>query len=136
MPEMHNEQLRNYFGERVRVRIERRLQAIAEATQASDFDVHENSYLILSFVVILAEEENLARATDRIYQLKLANPATATSWDATRAALVPILDKFSKEVAILHDLHQMQAGAANCAAIIAHMEQRLQEDESHAGSDN
>jgi hypothetical protein len=116
---MRYEDLNGHFKERIRERVGAKIAATTSDPTVRDY--------VVGVVILLADENNLVKAAERLYEMKQANPATACTHDDALLMVARVLEQFDGEVSILHDLYQMQEAKADIMDIIAHMELRLLE---------
>jgi hypothetical protein len=120
---MRYEDLNMHFKERVRERVVRKLAEIHTA-EGVNYGICD---YVVGVIVLIADENNVVRAAERLRDIKQANPETACDlWSAVET-VGAIYGRFGTEVSILHDLYQLQENQADILEIIAHMELRLLE---------
>jgi hypothetical protein len=122
---MQYKDLNPHFKERIRARVEAKLQK-ADQPNGRCVDPTVRDFVV-GVIIIIADENNLVKAADRLYEIKQQNPATAGSFDDAVLTVSEIASQFGTEVSILFDLYQMQANQKDIMDIIAHTELRLLE---------
>lgn len=120
---MRYQDLNEHFRDKIRERVSRKLK---ESHQEQPVDAGIRDYVV-GVIIIIADENNLVRAAERLFEMKQANPDTAGTLDSALEAVTAVYSRFPTEVSILHDLYQMQEVQADIMDIIAHMEIRLLE---------
>jgi len=120
---MQYEQLNGHFTERIRARVEEKMQK-ANQTEAGRVDPTDRDCLV-GIIILLADENNLVKAAERLYEIKQQNPETAGSFEEALLTVTEVQRLFETEVSILFDLYQMQLNQDDIMDIIAHTELRL-----------
>ncbi|SRR6266446_1469243 len=120
---MRYEDLNGHFRGRIRERV---AQKLTEAHPAQPVNYGVCDYVV-GVIILIADENNIVRAAERLCDIKQANPETACSLESATATIAVVYERFGTEVSILHDLYQMQENQTDLAEIIAHMEARLLE---------
>jgi hypothetical protein len=118
---MRYEDLNGHFRERIRDRVE---LSLAKQYGATPMDSGIRDYLV-GVIILIASENNIVRAAERLTDLKQSNPDTACSLGSAVETIASVYERFATEVSMLHDLYQLQEDEANIMDIIAHMEMRL-----------
>jgi hypothetical protein len=119
---MRYEDLNPHFRERIRERVTDRL---AQSDAAIDTNMRD---VIVLCIILLADENNIPRATGRLYDMKQTDKADSITYDDALNLIVWVYQHFKTEVSILFDLYQMQQEQKDIMDIIAHMEVRLLEE--------
>jgi hypothetical protein len=122
---MQYKDLNGHFRERIRARVQEKLQKAKPAT-GGRVDPTIRDYLV-GVIILSADENNLVRAAERLYEMEQTNPATAGSYEDALFTVTEISSQFRTEVSILVDLYQMQVNHEDIKDIIAHTELRLLE---------
>ena len=112
--------LNSHYKSLVRTRIIKRLRSLPQNQGKEDFGNIPDS--ILGNIVALADKNNLLKAAELIYGIKLTNPATAGTMLETIELLTAVLERFPSEIAILHRLYEMMDNEVRCVEIVAEME--------------
>lgn len=121
---MQYQDLNPHFKEKIRERVHRKLTG-EHPGQPVDRGIRD--YLV-GIIILLADENNLVRAAERLYEVKQANRETACTLESAIETAANVYERFGTEVSILHDLYQLQEQHhADIMDIIAHMEVRLLE---------
>jgi hypothetical protein len=119
---MRYEDLNSHFRERIRERVTDRL---AQSDAAIDTNMRD---VIVLCIILLADENNIPRATGRLYDMKRTDKADSITYDDALNLIVWVYQHFKTEVSILFDLYQMQQEQKDIMDIIAYMEVRLLEE--------
>src|SRR5205807_9092309 len=98
------------------------------ATQPSGptWDSNTRDVIVLC-IILLADENNLSRAANRLYEMKRTSAPDSIQLDDAVLWVAKAHEGFPTEVSILHDLYQMQEAQTDIKEIIAHTELRLLE---------
>lgn len=124
---MQYEDLNGHFKERIRSRVQQKMLD-SEDFKTAPFDPSLRDYFV-AVIILIADENSLARAAKRLHDMKLRNPETAISLDEALVQVSGLYPRFGPEVSMLYDLYQLQdVVQADIMDIIAHMELRLMED--------
>jgi hypothetical protein len=124
---MNYKEINEHFKNRVRIRIEKSLREVPMDNHRVDLETR--SWAILGYIVILADENNLTRASEKLHEIKLRNPATADSMEDCVKALATAMGRFPTEFSLLHDRYRMMEQKLDCVEIIAQMELKMIESE-------
>jgi hypothetical protein len=119
---MKYDELNGHFRERIRERVAARL-AKSDATN----DANARDFFVLC-IILLADENNLKKAADRLYEMKRTNGKDSITYDEAVIMIAKTYETFPVEVSILLDLYQMQENQNDIMDIIAHTEVRLLEN--------
>src|SRR6266446_2833266 len=99
---MRYEDLNGHFKGRVRERV---AQKLAEIRPAERVNYGVCNYVV-GVIILIADENNVVRAAERLRDIKQANPETACDlWSAVET-VGAVYERFATEVSILHDLYQ------------------------------
>jgi len=120
---MRYEDLNGHFKERIRERVG---QKLGELHPEQPVDQGIRDYVV-GVIILIADENNIVRAAERLHDIKQANPETACSLFTAVEAIGVVYERFGTEVSILHDLYQLQEDQTDIMEIIAQMEMRLLE---------
>jgi hypothetical protein len=118
---MRYDELNPHFRERVRKRVADRL-----AQSDGSIDTNTRDVIVLC-IILLADENNLTRAADRLYEMKRTDREDSITHDDSMIWIAKTCELFPTEVSILFDLYRMQEKQEDIMDIIAHMEMRLLE---------
>jgi hypothetical protein len=121
---MQYKDLNPHFKERIRERVKEKLQKGNQPNESVDPTIRD---FVVGVIILLADENNLMKAADRLSEIKQQNPATSGSYDDAILTVSEIASRFGTEVSILFDLYQMQENQEAIMDIIAQTEVRFLE---------
>ncbi|MGA3182767.1 MAG: hypothetical protein ABSF38_20785 [Verrucomicrobiota bacterium] len=122
---MQYEELNGHFRERIRERVAARL-AQSNVSLEAKIDTNTRDVIVLC-IILLADENNVPKAADRLYEMKRTNDEDSITYDDALNWIVKVYEMFPTEISILFDLYKMQRDQEDILNIIAHMEMRLLE---------
>jgi hypothetical protein len=122
------DELNGHFRERIRERVAVRL-AQSKDLQEVKIDTNERDVIVLC-IILLADENNIPRAADRLYEMKRTNEDNSITYDDALNWITNVYSLFPTEISILFDLYQMQNDQEDIKDIIAHIEMRLLENDA------